>query len=155
MNNYQGYFADCFVLTNKRTEAFVEEFLNRFVPKRRESEDEYEVPQYEKNPVESIKSVKEKVKFLVENKSIKHSLYWENPIKSELKGAELFFTDDGHIILGIYCETKFPNTEIEDKIFKEIKAFCKSNEGYIAYEDSPPHNSVEFRKIIEKQQADT
>ncbi|GAA5022040.1 hypothetical protein GCM10011506_01690 [Marivirga lumbricoides] len=148
MDEYQGYFADCYVLTDKRTESFVEEFLNYFVPDRRESADEYEVPQYAENPVEVFETAKEAVKFLVENKSVKHNLYWANPTKSDLRGAELFFTDDSHIIMGIYCETKHPNTEIEDKIFKEIRELCGSDEGYITYEDTPPHNSEEFREII-------
>ncbi|GET24152.1 hypothetical protein [Prolixibacter sp. NT017] len=153
MDEYEGYFADCYALTDKRTESFIKEFLDHFVPERRETADEYEVPQYENNPVENFKTAHEAVKFLVENKSIKHSLYWANPIKSELRGAEIFFTDDGYVIMGIFCETKYPNTEIEDKIFKEIKEFCGNDEGYITYEDTPPHNSKEFRekiKLIEK-----
>lgn len=148
MDEYQGYFADCYVLTDKRTESFVDKFLNHFIPDRREVADEFEVAQYEDNPIEMFKTAKEAVTFLVNNKNIKHSIYWANPNKSDLRGAELFFTDDAHIIMGIYCETKYPNTEIEDKIFKELKEFCKSDEGYITYEDTPPHNSKEFREEI-------
>lgn len=153
MDEYQGYFADCYVLTDKRTESFIEEFLDHFVPKRRESIDDYEVPQHADKPVEIFNTAREAVKFLVENKSVKYSLYWENPIKSDLRGAELFFTDDSYLIMGIYCETKFPNTEIEDKIFKQIKEFCGSAEGYITYEDTPPLNSEEFREIIKNTKA--
>ncbi|MCT4666177.1 MAG: hypothetical protein N4A45_13205 [Flavobacteriales bacterium] len=150
MNEYQGYFADCYVLTNIRTELFVEGFLDHFVPNRRETADEFEVPQYGDNPVETFKTAREAVKFLVDNKHVKHSLYWANPEKSDLRGAELFFTDDAHIIMGIYCETKYPNTKIEDKIFKEIKEFCGSDFGYITYEDTPPHNSIEFKEMIKR-----
>lgn len=148
MDEYQGYFADCYVLTSNRTESFVEEFLDRFVPNRRETADEYEVPQYADNPIEIFKTTREAVKFLVDHKNVRHSLYWENPEKSDLRGAELFFTDDSHIIMGIYCETKYANTEIEDRIFKEIQQFCGSNLGYITYEATPPHNSDEFKEIV-------
>ena len=87
MDEYQGYFADCYVLTDKRTESFVRDFLDHFVPERRESTDEYEMPEDSDNPVEIFKNAREAVKFLVENKSVKHSLYWANPIKSDLRGA--------------------------------------------------------------------
>jgi hypothetical protein len=153
MDEYQGYFADCYVLTNNRTESFVEEFLNHFVPDRREIADEFQVSPYLENPVEIFKTAQEAIKFLVENKSVKHSIYWENPTKSDLKGAELFFTDDSHIIMGIYCETKYPITEIEDKIFKEMQGFCKVDEGYITYEEVAPHNSAEFREIIKSRKS--
>lgn len=151
MDKHKGYFADCYVLTNNRTESFVEGFLNHFVPKRRETADEYEVPQYADNPVERFKTAREAVKFLVENINVEHSLYWANSEKSDLKGAELFFTDDAHIIMGIYCETKYPNTEIEDKIFRELKEFCSSDLGYVTYEEAPPHNSEEFKEMIKER----
>jgi len=153
MDEYEGYFADCYVLTDKRTESFIQEFLDHFVPERRETADEYEVPQYAANPVENFQTAREAVKFLVENDSVKHSLYWANPVKSELRGAEIFFTDDGHVIMGLYCETKYPDTDIEDKYFKEIKEFCGSEEGYITYEDTPPHNSKEFREKLKSTKA--
>lgn len=153
MEEYQGYFDDCYVLTDRRTESFSHEFLDHFVPEGRETADEYEVPQYADNPVENFKTAREAVKFLVENGSVKHSLYWANPVKLELRGAEIFYTDDGHVIMRLYCETKFPDTDIEDKYFKEIKEFCESEEGYITYEDTPPHNSEEFREKMKSTKA--
>lgn len=55
--------------------------------------------------------------------------------------------------MGIYCETNYLNTEIEDKIFKEIIEHCGSDEGYLTYEDTPPHNSEEFREFIKNTKA--
>lgn len=152
MEEYQGYFADCYVLTDRRTESFIHEFLDHFVPEGRETADEYEVLQYADNPVENFKTAREAVKFLVENGSVKHSLYWANPVKSELRGGEIFFTDDGHVIMGLHCETKFPDTDIEDKYFKEIKEFCESEEGYITYEDTPLkiHHHITVKNLEKK-----
>lgn len=56
-------------------------------------------------------------------------------------------------MMGIYCETKYPDTEIEDKIFKKIKEFCISEEGYINYEDAPPLKNKEFREKIKNTKA--
>ncbi|MEL6561588.1 MAG: hypothetical protein AAFQ94_25595 [Bacteroidota bacterium] len=152
-DEYQGYFADCYVLTDKRTESFIVGFLDHFVPERRESVDEYEVTQYADNLTEKFGTAREVVKYLVNNKFVKHTLYWENPIESELRGAEIFFTDDGYVIIGLYCETKYPVTDIEDKYFKEIKEFCESDEGYITYEDTPSHNSEEFMEKVKSMKA--
>ena len=44
-----GYYADCYVLTNNRTKKFVDEFLNLFMPNRKEQADIYEIPQYGKD----------------------------------------------------------------------------------------------------------
>lgn len=145
---YQGYFADCYVLSDRRTADFIENFLNTFVPNRKEMVDEFEVPQYSDNPFKIFKTSSEIIQFLIQNKTFKHTIYWENSRVSDLKGVELFFTDDGNVIFGIYCETKYPNTTIEDGFFSELKKFCQSNEGYITYEDTPPQNSQDFRKRL-------
>ena len=143
----QGYYADCYVLTEKRTYDFIIQLLDYFTPNRRELTDEYEVPQYSDNPTDILESADEAIKFLCKNGEIKHTLYWENPDKTEMKGVELFFTDDKHLICGIYCDTKFPNTEIEDTYFEKLKTICNSEQGYIAYEEPSVHNSKDFIEI--------
>jgi hypothetical protein len=60
----------------------------------------------------------------------------------------VFFTNDGNIILGISTKTKYPNTEIEDNVFKKMQDYLSSEEGYITYEEPAPKNAAEFRKII-------
>ena len=146
----QGYYADCYVLTEKRNYDFIIKILNHFVPNRRETADEYEIPQYSENPTELFDNADEKIRFLSKNKRIKHTLYWENPDKTELKGVELFFTDDEYLICGVYCDTKFPNTEIEDKYFEQLQKICNSKQGYITYEEPSVHNSQEFIEITKK-----
>ena len=146
----QGYFADCYVLTHKRSYDFIINFLLQILPNRRETADEYEIPQYSENPTELFKTAEEAIKYLSQNKRVKHTLYFENINKTELKGVELFFTDDEYLICGIYCDTKFPNTEIEDKYFGILKEICNSEQGYIAYEEPSVHNSQEFIEITQK-----
>lgn len=145
-----GYTADCYVLTNKRTEAFVEKFLDYFVPKREERATVYEVPQYGDITIAEFTTAEEIVKYLVDNKTVEYAIYWKNLEESDVRGAELFFTEDSYLIIGLSCEAK---DEVEDKIFEEIKEFCGSDEGYITYEDTPPHNSIEFRKLLENNKA--
>lgn len=149
MSEYQGYFADCYVLSDKRTTEFIYQFLDRFIPNRKESAGAYEVGQYDEGTFPTFKSVQDTIAYLVDHPTLKHSLYWENPDAADLRGIELFFTDDAHVIMGIYCETKYPNTEIENQLFKALQDFCGSKEGYIAYETPPPFSSVVFKQNIE------
>jgi hypothetical protein len=141
---YQGYFADCYVLSKNRTIDFINDFLDTFLPNRQESADEYEVPQYSDNPTEIFDNATDALKFLVDNPNFEHAIYWNNPDKSDLRGVELFFTNDGFVVIGIYCETMYPNTDIEDRFYKQLTEFSGSEIGYITYEDTPPFNSQEF-----------
>ena len=45
-DEYRNYYADCYVLTENRTKEFISSFLDKFLPHRKESASEYEVPQY-------------------------------------------------------------------------------------------------------------
>jgi hypothetical protein len=148
MEDYQGYFADCYILSENRTESFIYDFLKHFVPHRKERADEYTIPQYAANSEITFSSAEELISYLVKNRKVKHAIYWSNSAKTDLRGAEIFFTDDEHLIMGIYCETKYPNTEIEDTLFKEMREFCGRDAGYISYEATPPCNSAEFMAIV-------
>ena len=146
----QEYYADCFVLSKERNYNFILNFLNYFVPHRKEIANEYEIPQYSEIPKKKFRSADETIKFLIENKKVKYTIYFENLENAELKGVELFFTDDEFLVYGIYCNTKFPNTEIENRYFDELKKFCNSNQGYITYEEGSPHNSQKFIENVKK-----
>ncbi len=148
MTDKKGYFADCYVLTDKRTNEFVKSFLDNFVPNRLESADEYEVPQYSANTTYNFKTADELINYLSENKNEKHTIYWRNTDKSDIRGAMCFYTNDGHLIIGLYCETMYPNTAIEDKIMTELKIFCNDSRGYISYEEPAANNTLEFLERI-------
>ncbi len=148
IEEYKGYFADCYVLSSKRTKTFILDFLDKFIPNRQESADEYEIPQYGEKSEMIFSSAIELIDFLIEKPQEPHTIYWRNLDKSDLRHVMCFFTNDGNIIMGISTETKYPDTEIEDKIFKQMQDYLSSNEGYITYEEPAPNNVDEFRKII-------
>ena len=131
MADYEGYYADCYVLTNKRTKHFIQSFLNKFIPDRQEQADEYEIPQYSDNPSMIYKTADELIDHLEKNVTVVHTIYWSNNNKSEIKGAMCFFTNDGQTILGMSCETKYPDTTIEDNCLKDLMNFCDSTQGLI------------------------
>ena len=147
-SGYRGYYADCYVLSDNRTTEFVREFLEEFLPQRKESADEYFVPMYSNNPKRRFNEATKLIDYLCLNSSFENTIYWSNSSKSEPKGAMCFFTDDGKIIFGLYCNTKYENTEIEDHILTKMKKFIGSEVGLITYEEPAPHNSKEFHRMV-------
>ena len=147
---YQVYFADCYVLTNKRNKSFIISFLDHFVPNREEYVDEYEIPQFSNNPTIVFKSVDQLIEYLENNKKEVHAIYWSNKEESTLRGAMCFFNSDEQIVLGVYCETKYPDTTIEDNYLKQLIAFCNSGDtkGLILYEEPAPKDTGEFLERV-------
>ncbi|MBO6496816.1 MAG: hypothetical protein JJ978_14700 [Roseivirga sp.] len=148
MTDIKEYFADCYVLTDQRNKEHILRFLDHFIPDRKETADEYEVPRYSTQPSRIFRKAENLISYLSENKSEPHGIYWSNTQEGYLRNAQVFFTNDGYLILGISCYTKYPNTEIEESFHKELLHLCSSEYGYITYEDIPPLNSLEFKKKV-------
>lgn len=146
MNTMNEYFADCYVLTSQRKEEFILDFLNHFITNRKEQANEYEIPQWGNETTHRFQSVEHLIRYLVENNTQEYSIYWSNTKNEKLKGGQVFFTNDGYLIVGLYCLTEVDNSELEDTLLKELFQFCSTDVGYITYEDIPPMNSIEFKK---------
>lgn len=154
-DEYNGYFADCYVLTNRRTKEIVNKFLETFVPQREESTDVYELPQYQEKTDITFEKDSDLIDYVVQNKSIPYTIYWRNAEKLDLRNIMCFFTNDGELILGLSTETKFPNTEIEDFYFKKLQEFAESEIGLITYEEPAPDNAKEFKEMIKARKHNT
>lgn len=146
-----GYYADCYVLVHRRDRQFVHAFLNQFIPVRSESASEYEVPQYSKEPTVLFKSSDDLLDYLAHHPNEQYGIYWRNEQPGEVRGAMCFSTNDGYIIMGLYCDTRHSDTSIESAALQQIMAFCSSDIGYITYEDLPPANSKEFIERSEQR----
>lgn len=151
MKTIHDYHADCYVLCENRTNAFIHNFLDTFLPNRKESADAYEVPQYADKPQVIFKTAQELIDYMALNKNEIHSIYWSNTDDAPIKGAMCFFTNSGHLILGLYCETMFPDTTIEEKVFNDLKEFAGNSNGYIAYEEPAAHDENEFLERVRIQ----
>jgi hypothetical protein len=148
MTEFKGYYADCYILSEKRTKAFIQSFLDTFLPSRQEVAFEYEVPQYSNIPKYVFKTAIELIDYLTKKTDEVHTVYWSNKDKTDIKGAMCFFTSNGQVILGIYCETKYPDTSIEDKILADLKLFCGNSNAYITYEEPATHDTKEFLERV-------
>ncbi len=144
---YNGTYADCYVLNDGRTEKFIFEFLNHFIPERKESASEYEFPQYEDDSQFIFQNDHQIIEFLLQKTNVEYSLYWNNKRNEDLKGAMVFFTLDNKIIFGLFCNTLKGDTKIEDEYFQKLKLFTQSNYGYISYEQIPEMDTNTFIEL--------
>ena len=137
-------YADCYVLTDKRTKNIIANFLDKFIPDRTESADEYVINARSNRHDKIVKNVDDIINYLTNNRETDYAIYWRNNVENEVQGAMCFFTKDGNLILGLYCLTNYPDTKIEEHYLNMMKEFLRSDLGYIDYESPPPDNKEEF-----------
>jgi hypothetical protein len=149
-----SYYADIYIFKESRSKNLIEDFLNHFLPLRKESADEYLIPQYADNPVYEFKKADEIMAFLESNKEYSQSIYWRNEDeKNRNKHGMVFYTHDGFLIFGISRNADMSGnlkTDNEDDCLKQMKEFFKTEIGYIDYENPPTNSKTEFIEILEK-----
>ena len=145
----QVRFADCYVLTNLRTKRFILSFLEAFIPNRQEYTRTYEIPQFSEQPVIVLSSAEELMGYLEQNRETPHAIYWSNTIEENLHGAMCIFTTDGQVILGLICETAYPDVTIETEYLDKLMGFCKSTKGLIEYEKPAAEDTAAFLERLQ------
>ena len=143
-----GELADIYVAVKTRSKKLGIEFLNQFLPKRAESADEYQLPQYSMISEREFDTVDELMTFLEKNQTVEYNLYWRatdelNPNKHGM----LFYTKDKAMIFGISRDAEtdeWLNTKNEDECLNLMKEYFQTNIGYITYEDTPTNTYDEF-----------
>lgn len=143
-------YADIYVIQETRSKSHAIDFLNHFLPHRVESASEYLIPQYSDNPIQSFDNADELMEFLENNVQFNQSIYWRNTDEDSLnKHGMVFYTRDGNMILGISRDadmTGGSDTKNEQECLKEMKAYFKTDIGYIDYENPPIDTYNEFVK---------
>lgn len=147
----QVNFADCYVLTNKRTKAFITSFLDYFLMNRQEAAKQYAIPQFSEHPTQVLPAAEALIEYLEQHPAEPHAIYWLNKNESTLRGAMCIFTNDGQVIVGLYCETRRPDTTIEQHYLKALKDFCETTEGLVLYEEPAPQDTAAFLERLETQ----
>ncbi|MBT1696711.1 hypothetical protein KK083_07490 [Fulvivirgaceae bacterium PWU4] len=93
-----------------------------------------------------MNSTDELIDYLIANPTDRFSISWRNKDRSTgLHNIDLFFTNDGHLILGLSC---IANDEEADEWLKKIMDFCRETNGYITFEQPPPLNATDFLAIV-------
>jgi hypothetical protein len=137
-------YADIYALGRKRTPDAIARFLDRFLPSRSESADEYEVLQYSETPHTIFRVADELIDYCCQNPKEPHAVYWRSNIGDE--HAEVFFLADGGLIFGV--STPADNPSKVDTISNELERFFGTDEVFVTYEDLPPDSVGAFRVFL-------
>ena len=137
-------YADIYVLGRKRCPDAIIGFLDHFLPSRRESADEYEVPQYSKAPHTVFNTADNLIAFCCQNPKEPHTSYWQSEAEDE--HAEVFFLKDGGLIFGI--STPADNHSKVDAVSNELVRFFDTDEVIVTYEDLPPASVHDFHSFF-------
>jgi hypothetical protein len=150
-------FADCYVLTQNRTATFIRSFLQTFLPNRQEYDTTYTLPQFSEAPAKIFTSAQELMDYLEQNSQEQYAFYWRNNEEAVLRGAMCFYTSDGQLIAGIFCESQYPDTRIEEGYLQKLQQFCNSTQGLIEYETPAAEDTQPFleRVAVYKKQHNT
>ena len=148
-----GYLADIYVIKRSRSKKLAVDFLNRFLPNREQSSDDYWIPEYSEKPTQEFKDAYDLMSFLELNKNISNRIYWRNTDEENPnKHGMIFYNLDGSIIFGISREPGIKgnlDTRSEYHCLNEMKQYFDTHLGYIDYENPPIDNYEEFVKIVD------
>jgi len=140
-------YSDIYVISSLRDPQTVNKFLNHFLPKRRESADEYEVPQYSETPSIIYKKANDLIEYCACNKSEEHSIYWMAMGGGKPEHGMVFYLQDSNVIYGL--STDASDQDYAKQLLNEMKVFFDSDFGYIGHEAAPDASSLmEFKEQI-------
>ncbi|MDI9309756.1 MAG: hypothetical protein QM535_06040 [Limnohabitans sp.] len=147
-----GYYADIYVIHKNATKKQILEFLDYFVPNRKESQDGYWIPEYSGNPIYEFDNANDLMDFMEMNSNFSNRIYWRNLDENSLnKHIMIFYNEDGSVVFGISREEDSGinlKTNNEDKCLIEMKQFLKSDLGYITYECPSEDTYEDFVKVV-------
>lgn len=147
-----GYFADIYVIKQSRSKKMGIDFLNHFLPLREERAEEYFIPQYADNPTQQFSNAGDLMTYLETHPEYSNRIYWTNKNKiNPNKHGMIFYTKDGNMIFGISREAAMDgslNTDNEVEGLRKMKAYFKTELGYIHYEHPPVDTYDKFVEVV-------
>ncbi len=145
-------YSDIYVISDKRDEKTVENFLNGFLPEREESADEYEVPQFSASPDIVYSKAEDLVRYCSSNQSAEYAVYWRAVNQRKPEHGMVFYLKDGHVIYGL--STDASDDAFAQKLLIKLKEHLGSELGYIGHEASPDAGDLkEFMRVMESHQS--
>ncbi len=137
-------YADIYALANQRSEELINRFLDRYMPLREESADEYWIPAYADSPKLILKNDKELIRYCCLHLNEAYGVYWRSKTVDE--NAHAFFLSDGGLILGL----SIPANEYlrVDSASNDLMEFLSTDKVYVTYEDLPPETRNQFDRLF-------
>ena len=144
-----GFLADIYVLADDRSAYFINSFLNEFLPEREPACDDWFIPEYSDEPELIITSVDELLSYCETHSKVTQRSYWNNTQeKGEPRSAHVFYLSEGKIILGLSTDDE----SLEQPLLESLKAFARTDLGYITYECPPEDTVGEFTRMAQATQ---
>ena len=133
-----GGFFDIYVLSRDRSWASAMSFLDRFLPNRKETADDYNVPNNSDRPRACFDDIDGLFTYLEQHPNEPHAIYWTSEAQGDPRCAMVFPTADGQMVYGLSVEGN------EHRFLADLMTFLNSAEGYIDFEAPPPDNASAF-----------
>lgn len=137
MSQYEVYAA-CKV----RSLAEATNFLDAFLPMRREVAEEYPLPEMSDTPRHVFGDATSLIRRLEEERTEEYAIYWDKEGSGGPSQAMLFFTRDGGMIAGLASSD--PNSA---GLLSELASAAGATYGLVMLEERPPGTLDAFRDL--------
>ena len=137
---------DCYVLVQGRSKSFADKFLDHFLPHRRETASEYEVPQHADSPRVVYKTADELLLALEDQPAECHAIYWANTDPGRLRTAIVAPTNDGGTVYGLSIDDEDDDGKgmAAACLEKMLALFGRTCPAYFGWEEVPPNRMGQF-----------
>src|ERR1051326_5575062 len=103
---------ELYALSANRSAAFVKQFLDKVVPSRERTCEEYPVPESSDQPKIVFRSDLELLGYLERHPNEPYGIYWNDATAGSSAQAMVFFTRDGMIIFGLADKFQDPERSL-------------------------------------------
>ncbi|MDA7501893.1 hypothetical protein N8482_01330 [Chitinophagales bacterium] len=143
-------YTDIYIIRKTRSKRTALEFLDHYLPQRKESADCYEFPRFGKTTDFELATADEVMSYMENNHEEEHCIYYHNlDLNSINRHANLFYTPDGFTIYGVSVPASdLLDSDVEKNALLEMKTFFQTDEGYMTYECPPERTGSEFLKLV-------
>ncbi|VUD46198.1 hypothetical protein TDB9533_00775 [Thalassocella blandensis] len=109
------------MISKKRDKETLFKFLERFIPIREESSDEYLIPQYSEHPKHVFTEADKVIDWCVANAHAEYCIYWRNASGGKPEHANVFYLKDGYVIYGLATDASY--AEYGQELLQKVLEF--------------------------------
>jgi len=140
-------YADIYSLYRSRDRPTIYAFLERFMPDREETADEYEIPQYADSPSLVLHTASELLDYCCLHSEEVNGVYWQSIGGSRPEHGMVFFHADGSMVLGL--STDASDQDFVDQLCCDLGKIGEPVASYITHEDLPPPSADAFVELVQ------
>jgi hypothetical protein len=139
---------DIYVLAPERTKTAVQRFLAKFLPYRKQTATEFEVPEFSNSPAIVFMTTEEVIDYCCVHPNASQRIYWLNSGKLDPQSAHLYFLLDGGMVFGLSVAEG--NEYVWNQWLIELRSFTGAAYGYWTGECPPEDTLDEFIALARK-----